>query len=91
MDLAQIESMTKDVVVKYLHVAPEKIGGATTWADLNADSLARIEVTLALEDTFKVIIPDEESIKFKTFADVVGFLDRQLGNAQPPAPASPAP
>jgi acyl carrier protein len=89
MNPEEIEAGVKDVVSKCLHVPAEKLHAGTTWDDLKADSLSRIEVTLILEDTFKLIVPDEEAAKFKTLADVVAFIHGRL-TAKAPSPA-PAP
>jgi acyl carrier protein len=78
MSPAEIETGVKDVVSKCLHVPVEQLHAGTTWADLKADSLSRIEVTLILEDTFKLIVPDEEAAKFQTLADVVAFIHGHL-------------
>jgi acyl carrier protein len=84
MSLAQVESTVKDVVSRCLHVDPAVLTGSTTWADVKADSLARIEITLVLEDTFKVAIPDEAAMGFKTLSDVVAHLHSSAEHAPGP-------
>jgi acyl carrier protein len=74
MSLEEVESTVKDVVSRCLHIEPGVLTGATTWVDVKADSLSRIEITLVLEDTFKLEIPDEVALGFKTLSDVVAFI-----------------
>jgi acyl carrier protein len=78
MSPADVESGVKGVISNCLHVPVEQLHSGTTWADLKADSLSRIEVTLVLEDTFKLIVPDEEAAKFQTLADVVAYIHGHL-------------
>jgi acyl carrier protein len=44
--------------------------------DLGIDSLSLIEVAVAAEDAFGLIIPDEELERFQTVADVVDYIQR---------------
>ncbi len=64
------------VVVEQLSVAPEavKLESKIT-EDLGADSLDAVELVMALEEKFGVQIPDEDSGKFSTVADVVSYIE----------------
>ena len=42
--------------------------------DLKADSLAIVEVVLALEEQFEIEIPDEDTEKIKTVADAIEYI-----------------
>ncbi len=42
--------------------------------DLGADSLAAVEMSMALEEEFDVTIDDDQLPNFKTVADVVAYL-----------------
>jgi acyl carrier protein len=42
--------------------------------DLKADSLAIVEVVLALEEEFEIEIPDEDTEKIKTVADAIEYI-----------------
>ena len=46
--------------------------------DLQASSVDIIELILALEDEFKLEIPDEEVEKIQTVQDAVDFIERSL-------------
>ena len=42
--------------------------------DLKADSLAVVELVLALEEEFKIEIPDEDTEKIKTVGDAINYI-----------------
>jgi acyl carrier protein len=52
-------------------VTPEK-----SLADLDIDSMTMLEVIVALEDRFGLLIPDDEWSRFSTIGDLVGRLER---------------
>lgn len=45
--------------------------------DLGLDSLDHIEFVMALEEKFNIIVPEEDSEKFKTLEDIVAYLDER--------------
>ena len=47
--------------------------------DLKADSLAVVEVVLALEEQFVIEIPDEDTEKIKTVRDAIDYIKAQKG------------
>jgi len=47
--------------------------------DLKADSLAVVEVVLALEEQFEIEIPDEDTEKIKTVRDAIDYINAQKG------------
>ncbi len=42
--------------------------------DLEADSLDLVELTMELEDTYGIRIPDEEAVKIKTVGQAADFV-----------------
>jgi acyl carrier protein len=53
---------------------------ATTWADLDVDSLDLVELVKALEDRFEVQIADGELKSIKSVGDAIGLV-RSLSGA----------
>ncbi len=49
---------------------------ATLQGDLGADSLAAVELCMALEEAFSISIDDEVLTTFNTVADVVVYLNQ---------------
>jgi acyl carrier protein len=75
MDLQEIESKVKNIICTQLEVAPEKLQGAASFVDdLKADSLAVVELVLALEEAFHIEIPDEDTEQIKTVQDAVDYV-----------------
>ena len=42
--------------------------------DLKADSLAVVELVLALEEAFEIEIPDEDTEQIKTVGDAINYI-----------------
>jgi acyl carrier protein len=75
-----IEGQVKEIICEQLDVKPEDVDGNKTFTDdLGADSLAIVELVLALEEKFDVKIPDDEVEKIKTVGDAIGYIKSHLG------------
>lgn len=71
----EIENKVREIVCQQLDVDPEKVKMETSFVeDLGADSLAVVELVLALEEAFEIDIPDEDTEKLRTFQDAVEYL-----------------
>jgi acyl carrier protein len=70
-----VEKRVKEIIAGQLEVASEKlVPGASFIDDLKADSLAVVELVLALEQEFKITIPEEDTEKIKTVGDAIGYI-----------------
>ena len=58
--------------------ADQVIGKASFVDDLKADSLAVVELVLALEESFKIEIPDEDTEQIKTVQDATDYIKAHL-------------
>ncbi len=47
--------------------------------DLGADSLDLLEIVMAVEDAFKIKIPDEDLTRLKTVKDAVNYVQEKAG------------
>jgi acyl carrier protein len=75
MEPQEIESKVKQIISAQLEVSPEKLSdGASFVDDLKADSLAVVELVLALEEAFHIEIPDEDTEQIKTVKDAVDYV-----------------
>ena len=71
----EIEDKVKKIIIEQLEVAPDKVKLEASFAeDLKADSLAVVELVLALEEQFKIEIPDEDTEQIKTVQDAVDYV-----------------
>ncbi len=66
----------KEVIIEELGVDEDKVvESANVIEDLDADSLAVMEIVMALEEEYDIEVPEEEIMKLKTVKDVVDFVE----------------
>jgi len=66
----------KELIVELLEVDESKIVPEASFADdFNADSLDFIELITAVEDTFKIEIPDEDAENLQTVQDALDYIE----------------
>ncbi|MEA4955409.1 MAG: acyl carrier protein [Pseudoflavonifractor sp.] len=69
----------RDIIVETLSCDADKVlPEARLTEDLEADSLAAVELAMALEEAFGVTIPDEDVAKFATVGDIVDYLKNHV-------------
>ncbi len=67
--------------MQQLGVDPKKVTGRARFAeDLGADSLDKVELTMALEEAFGIEIPDADSCKILTVKDAVQYVKSHPGS-----------
>ena len=72
MDIGQ---RVKEIIAKNLDVDVNDIKPESSFInDLGADSLAIVELVLALEEEFELDIPDDETEKIRTVQDAVDYI-----------------
>jgi acyl carrier protein len=70
-----IEAKVKELIIQQLEVKEEQLKPEASFTDdLKADSLAVVELVLALEQEFDLEIPDEETEKIKTVQDAINYI-----------------
>jgi acyl carrier protein len=69
----------KKLIVELLEVDESKIVPEASFADdFNADSLDFIELITAVEDTFKIEIPDEDAENLQTVQDALDYIEARI-------------
>jgi acyl carrier protein len=69
----------KKLIVELLEVDESKIVPQASFADdFNADSLDFIELITAVEDTFKIEIPDEDAENLQTVQDAIDYIEAKI-------------
>ena len=68
----------KTIIAAQINISPEQITEATTFYDVEADSLDVVEVIMAVESKFNIILPDEAVETFKTVGDLAKYVANQL-------------
>ena len=65
-----------EIISKQLEIEADKIKPAASFIDdLKADSLAVVELVLALEEEFGIEIPDEDAEQIRTVQDAITYID----------------
>jgi len=69
----------KGLIVELLEVDKSKVVPEASFADdFNADSLDFIELITAVEDTFKIEIPDEDAENLQTVQDALDYIEAKI-------------
>ena len=69
----------KDLIVELLEVDESEVVPKASFADdFNADSLDFIELITAVEDTFKIEIPDEDAENLQTVQDAIDYIEAKI-------------
>ena len=70
-----VEAKVKEIICAQLEVTPDKVRPEASFVDdLKADSLAVVELVLALEEQFGIEIPDEDTEQIKTVKDAIQYI-----------------
>ena len=76
----EIAEKVKEVICEQFAVAPESVKDSTTFVDdLGADSLAMVELVLAMEEAFGVSIPEDAIERIRTVGDAIAYIDELRG------------
>jgi acyl carrier protein len=69
----------KKLIVELLEVdESEVVPQASFTDDFNADSLDFIELITAVEDAFKIEIPDEDAEHLQTVQDAIDYIESRI-------------
>jgi len=76
----QTYAKIRKIVAEELNVSEDDVTMAASFTDdLGADSLALVELIMALEEQFELdSIPDEDAEKIKTVQNAVDYIDSRL-------------
>lgn len=68
----------RDIIVDQLSVDESMVAMDTNlMKDLEADSLDAVEIIMAIEEEYRIEIPDEEAEKFQVVGDLVRYVEEQ--------------
>ncbi|MCX6827412.1 MAG: acyl carrier protein [candidate division Zixibacteria bacterium] len=72
---AEIEQKVKEIIVEQLGVDATQVTESAKFVeDLSADSLDTVELVMALEEEFKIEIPDEDAEKITSVGDAIRYI-----------------
>jgi acyl carrier protein len=76
--MTDIGERVSHVVASKLHIPPDRITEAATFADdFAVTSLDMVETIMSLEEEFEIEISDREAEKLQTVGDVVSLVRRK--------------
>lgn len=79
--MSNVQNKVSEIICQQLEVAPEQLRPEASFReDLKADSLAVVELVLALEQEFKMEIPEEDTERIKTVGDAINYIARNTAN-----------
>jgi acyl carrier protein len=73
-----IEEKVIEIIAREQHLDPEKISADSSFADLGIDSLDGVNILFALEEEFKIDIPDTVAQNMKSVRQVIDSLTRVI-------------
>jgi len=75
--MPSIEEKIRRIIVDQLGVDAGEVTGSSSFVDdLGADSLDRVELVMAFEETFDIEIPDQDAEKIVTVQDVIEYVQK---------------
>ncbi len=79
MTRSEIEQKLIDIVRQEKHDLPdEKLTPQTSFADAGIDSLDALTILFAIEENFKISIPDDRARAMKTLGDMIDAVEALL-------------
>lgn len=73
------EQHIKEVIAEKLGIPITKITPQKNLVeDFSTDSLDQVELIMAFEDEFDIIIPDEDAEKLKTVNNVIQYIEEKI-------------
>ena len=72
----EIASRCIDIIAKSKSISPDTITMASTFDELNVDSLDKINISFEVEEAFNIEIPDEALGTIRTVGDMVDGVTR---------------
>lgn len=75
--MSEIADKVKKIVAEQLNVPAEKVTEAASFVDdLGADSLDTVELVMAFEEEFGVVIPEEAASKILTVQAAIDYIEK---------------
>lgn len=76
--MSAVTDKVKSIIAEQLGVKLEEVTQEATFVDdLGADSLDTVELVMALEEEFKIEIPDEDAEKMTNVGQAVKYIEEK--------------
>ncbi|MDM8245017.1 acyl carrier protein [Collinsella tanakaei] len=80
MERTEVFAKIADIAADVLGVDIDSITESTTFDDLEADSLDRLQLVTAMEDEFELEIPEDKLLSISSVADSIDAIMAALGD-----------
>ena len=81
--MPSVEEKVRQIVMDQLDIEASEVTPKASFVDdLGADSLDRVELVMALEESFSLEIPDGDAEKIVTVQDAVDYIQRHARSVQ---------
>ena len=78
--MSAVGDKVRAIIAKQLGVKLEEVTPQATFIDdLGADSLDTVEIVMALEEEFKIEIPDEDAEKMTNVGEAIKYIEEKAG------------
>ncbi len=77
-----IEEKLKEITLRVTRMPDAEFSGGTTFDDLEADSMDKVQILIALEEEFGIEIPDEEIISIETMGEFVEYILKKIAEKE---------
>jgi len=78
--MSAVADKVSAIIAKQLGVKLEEVTPQATFIDdLGADSLDTVEIVMALEEEFKIEIPDEDAEKMTNVGEAIKYIEEKAG------------
>ncbi|CAK9213082.1 hypothetical protein BDL97_18G074000 [Sphagnum fallax] len=74
LDRGQVVARVLEVVKTHQKVDPSKVRESASFQELGLDSLDTVEVVMAVEEEFAVVIPDAEADKINSCSQAIEYI-----------------
>ena len=83
-----IERQVIEAIARKKKLDPASVTVASTFEELGLDSLDAADLMFTIEDTFKILVPDQAALSMKTVGEVVAGVKQLLTQRPDGATAS---
>jgi acyl carrier protein len=78
-----VEETLSRIVRKVTKKSEARVSLETTFKDLEADSLDRVQILISLEDSYDISLPEEEVARVQTMGDFVELVKKKIAGRSP--------
>jgi acyl carrier protein len=86
----EIASRCIDIIARSKSISPDTVTLASTFEELNIDSLDKINISFEVEEAFNIDIPDEALGTIRTVGDMVDGVTKLRSTKSPSAIPTPS-